>query len=70
MAEGDGVRIIKHSTERIPDSGSFEVKLSDKSYYFYWDDNAERRSVRGVNDSHQALEKAKAFAKRHRGDAE
>ncbi|WP_338821439.1 hypothetical protein [Bradyrhizobium septentrionale] len=60
MADGGPVRI------GIPDRGSFEVKLPDRSFYFYWDDNADRRSVRGVDGSHQALEKAKAFARVHR----
>ncbi|PDT68512.1 hypothetical protein [Bradyrhizobium sp. C9] len=66
MTGGDSVRIIKRTTDRIPDSGSFEVKLPDKSFYFYWDDNPGRRSVRQVDDSHQALEKAKSFARGHR----
>jgi hypothetical protein len=38
------IRIIPHSREGIPDTGSFEVRFPDgrPSQYFYWDDNRGR----------------------------
>lgn len=66
MAEGDPVRIIRHSTKRIPDSGSYGVHFADgrEPVYFYFDDNAGRRSIRNVDDSKQALAKARDLARR------
>jgi len=63
MAEGDPVRIIRHSV--IPDSGSFEVRFADgrPSLYWYWDDNKSRRSVRNCDDQETAKAKAQEFAR-------
>jgi hypothetical protein len=56
------IRIIKH--EVIPQTGSFEVKFSDRrpSVYHYFDDDPGRRSITGKMTSEQALELAKAAA--------
>lgn len=64
----DPIRIRKHTTERIPDSGSYGVHFADgrPSVYYYFDDNAGRRSIRRVDDSATALEKAKEFAREER----
>lgn len=69
MARDDTIRINKHTTERIPDAGSYGVHFSDgrESVYFYWDDNAGRRAIRMVDDSTTALEKAREFARGLRG---
>ncbi|BBB99415.1 hypothetical protein BE61_48600 [Bradyrhizobium elkanii USDA 61] len=66
MAEGDPVRIRKHVTDRIPDSGSYGVHYADgrETVYFYFDDNAGRRSIRRVDDSKTALAKARDLARR------
>jgi hypothetical protein len=63
------VRLIKH--EAVPGCGSFEVRFSDArpSAYFYWDDLPGRRMRPEVLTSEQALEQAKAFAKRARDEA-
>lgn len=68
MAEDDPIRIKKHTTDRIPDSGSYGVHFADgrPSVYYYFDDNAGRRSIRRVDDSAAALEKAKEFAREER----
>jgi hypothetical protein len=62
------IRIKKHTPVGIPDSGSYGVHFSDgrEPRYFYFDDNAGRRSIRRVDDSAAALEKAKAFAREER----
>jgi hypothetical protein len=59
------VRIIKH--EAIPQTGSFEVKFTDRrpSVYHYFDDDPGRRSITGKMTSAQALERAQATAKDH-----
>ncbi|SDC05627.1 hypothetical protein SAMN05216337_1001142 [Bradyrhizobium brasilense] len=67
MAEDDPIKIKKHTTEHIPDSGSYGVHFADRdSVYFYFDDNAGRRSIRMVDTSEQALERAKEFARTER----
>jgi hypothetical protein len=60
------VRIIPH--EAVPQCGSFEVRYSDgrPSQYFYWDDVPSRR-LRDQMTSEQALEDAKAFARKASG---
>jgi hypothetical protein len=65
MAEGDPIRIRRHTTERIPDAGSYGVHFADgrEPVYFYWDDNASRRAIIGCDDSASALEKARQFAR-------
>lgn len=68
MAEGDPVRIIPHSPKGIPDVGSYEVRYRDgrESVYFYWDENAGRRSISmSTKYSRQdALEAAQALARK------
>jgi hypothetical protein len=57
------IRIIRHSV--IPESGSFEVRFADgrESRYWYWDDNAGRRSVRNCLDQESAKKQAQEFAR-------
>jgi hypothetical protein len=57
------IRIIRHSV--IPESGSFEVRFDDgrPSLYWYWDDNAGRRSVRNCLDQESAKKQAQEFAR-------
>lgn len=55
------VRIIKH--EAVPNCGSFEVKYSGGSRFFYFEDVPSRRLRPEQVDSETALEKAKAFAR-------
>ena len=59
-------RIIKH--EAIPQTGSFEVKLTDgrPSVCHYLDDNPGRRSITGKMTSAEALRTAKALARAER----
>lgn len=61
------VRLIKH--EVIPKCGSFEIRFSDgrPSVYFYWDDIPGRRLRPEQMTREQALEKAKAVARRESG---
>jgi hypothetical protein len=59
------VRLIKH--EIVPKCGSYEVrKYGRPSRYFYWDDLPSRRLDPNTPTSEQALEKAKAAARRAR----
>jgi len=60
------IRIIKH--EAVPQTGSYEVRVSDgrPSVYFYWDDIASRRLAADQMDRMGALEAAKALAKKER----
>lgn len=60
------VRLIKH--EKIPKTGSFEVRYSDgrPSVYFYWDDIPGRRLRPDAMDQAQALDAAKTFARGER----
>jgi hypothetical protein len=57
-------RLIKH--EAVPGTGSYEVRYSDgrPSQYFYWDDDPGRRLDPNTLTGEQALEQAKAFARR------
>jgi hypothetical protein len=57
MAETHPVRIIPHSPEGIPDTGSFEVVWPGGKQYFYWDDLPGRRSVNGWLTRAEALER-------------
>jgi hypothetical protein len=63
------IRIIRHSV--IPESGSFEVRFADgrPSLYWYWDDNASRRSVRNCLDQEAAKKQAQEFARAVRDGA-
>jgi hypothetical protein len=63
------IRIIRHSV--IPESGSFEVRFADgrESRYWYWDDNASRRSVRNCLDQETAKKQAQEFARAVRDKA-
>jgi hypothetical protein len=60
------VRIIKH--EAVPNSGSFEVKYSDgqPSRYFYFEDVPGHQLRSEQMTMEQALEAAKALARRER----
>jgi hypothetical protein len=60
------ISIIKH--EAVPNCGSFEVKYPDgqPSRYFYFEDVPGRRLRSGQMTMEQALEAAKAFARRER----
>jgi hypothetical protein len=58
------VRLIKH--EIVPKCGSYEVRQYGRlSQYFYWDDDPGRLDPNTLT-SQQALEKAKAAARRAR----
>lgn len=72
MAKDDPVRIIPHSPEEIPDTGSFEVIWPGGKQYFFWDENAGRRSVStsGTTTMAEALEKAKTLAREKRAAIE
>ena len=60
------IRIIKH--EAVAQTGSFEVRYSDgqPSRYFYFEDVAGRPLRSEQMTMEQALEAAKAFARRER----
>ena len=60
---------IKH--EAVPQSGSYEVRFSDgrPNVYFYWDDVASRRLSADQMTSEQALEAARALARKERDKA-
>ena len=59
------IRIIKHET--VPNCGSFEVKSDGQpSRYFYFEDAPGRRLRSEQMTMEQALEAAKAFARRKR----
>jgi hypothetical protein len=62
------IRIIKH--EAVAQTGSFEVRYSDgqPSKYFYFEDVPGRRLRSEQLTMEQALEAAKAFARRERGN--
>lgn len=68
MAKDDPVRIIPHSPEGIPDTGSFEVVYPRGREMFFWDDNAGRRSIsKSVTmGREEALEAAREFARKER----
>lgn len=62
------VRIIPHSPQGIPDTGSFEVVWPSGNRYFYWDENAGRRAISksATLTRAQALEQAKDLARSER----
>ena len=62
------IRIIKH--EAVSQTGSFEVKYSDgqPSRYFYFENVPGRRLRTEQLTMEQALEAAKEFARRERGN--
>lgn len=68
MAQDDPVRIIPHSTEGIPDTGSFEVVWPGGRQFFYWDDVASRRLRPDALTRDQALEQARALAREKRAE--
>lgn len=70
MAQDDPVRIIPHSPEGIPDTGSFEVIWPGGNRYFYWDDDASRRLRPDALTRAQALEQARALAREKRAAIE
>lgn len=63
MPSDDPVRIIPHSPEGIPDTGSFEVVWPGGKRYFYWDENAGRRAITLHDSREQALVKARELAR-------
>jgi hypothetical protein len=57
------IRIIKH--EVAPDCGSYEIQIPGRpSKYFYWDNVYPRRLREDLLEREQALEKAKAAARK------
>lgn len=68
MAQDDPVRIIPHSPQGIPDTGSFEVIWPGGKQYFYWDDVASRRLRPDAMTRAQALEQARALAREKRAE--
>jgi hypothetical protein len=66
MAQDDPVRIIPHSPEGIPDTGSFEVVWPGGKQYFYWDDDAGRRLRPDAMTRGQALARAMELARTER----
>ena len=60
------IYIIRH--ERVPQTGSFEVRFADNSpsKFFYFDDLPGRRLRPDTLTSEQALEQAKAYARAER----
>ena len=66
MAETDRVRIIPHTPEGIPDTGSFEVVWPVGKRYFYWDDLPGRRAITRSLSREEALEQAKTLAREQR----
>jgi hypothetical protein len=61
------IRIIKHET--VPNCGSFEVKSNGQpSRYFYFEDVPGRRLRSEQMTMEEALEAARVFARRERGN--
>lgn len=58
----DPIRIIPHRIDRIPDTGSFEVRFADgrEAVYFHWDDHPGRRAMSMSTTMDQAAAKAAA----------
>ena len=59
------IRIIRHTPEGLPDTGSFEVRFSDgrQSAWFYWDDIPGRRLRPEQVDQETAKKQAQEFAR-------
>jgi hypothetical protein len=72
MAQDDSVRIIPHSPQAIPDTGSFEVIWPGGKHYFFWDENPGRRAIsKTANISRaEALEQARSLAREKRAAIE
>ena len=66
MAQTDPVRIIPHTPEDVPNTGSFEVVWPGGRRFFYWDDIEGRRLHPDDLTREEALEQAKALARRMR----
>jgi hypothetical protein len=62
----DQIRIIPHSPEDIPDTGSFEVVWPGGKRYFYWDDLPRRRAITQHLSREEALEQARELARKQR----
>jgi crotonobetainyl-CoA:carnitine CoA-transferase CaiB-like acyl-CoA transferase len=60
------IRIISHSPEGIPDTGSFEVVRPGGKRYFYWDDLPGRRAITLHLCRAEALEQARQLARKQR----
>ena len=59
------IRIIPHSLEVIPDTGSFEVVWPGGKRYIYWDDLPGRRAITLHLSRDEALEQARELARKH-----
>jgi hypothetical protein len=57
------IRIIPHSSEGVPDSGSFEVVWPGGKRSFYWDDLPGRRAITRKLSRDEALEQSIALAR-------
>jgi len=59
------IRIIRHTPEGIPDTGSFEVRFpnGEPSVWFYWDDIPSRRLRPEQVDQETAKKQAQEFAR-------
>jgi len=62
----DSIRIIPHSPEGIPDTGSFEVVWPGGKRHFYWDDLPGRRAITQHLSRDEALEQARALTRKQR----
>jgi hypothetical protein len=63
----DRVKISK-TPEAVANTGSYKVEVpGQEPTYFHYDDEPSRRLRPEVMTSEQALAKARAFARRHRG---
>jgi hypothetical protein len=62
----DRVKISK-TPEAVKKTGSYKVEYPGGVEYFYYDDEPSRRLRPETMTSEQALEAAKAFARRRRG---
>ena len=60
------IRIIPHSPEGIPDTGSFEVVWPGGKRYIYWDENVGRRAITLHLSRNEALEQARELARKQR----
>jgi hypothetical protein len=58
---------ISKTPEAVPKTGSYKVEHPGGVEYFYYDDEPSRRLRPETMTSEQALEAAKAFARRRRG---
>ena len=60
------IRIIHHSREGLPDTGSFEVVWPGGKRFIYWDDLPGRRAITQHFSRGEALEQARELARKQR----